>query len=254
MNFSKFIDLTHALNSSIPTWTGSCGFHDKIQLDYEQCDSQVKFRVQSLKMHAGIGTHMDAPLHCVPGGQDIASIPLEKLIAPCVKIDLSKKAHSQFSASVDDLKEFESSFGKIPDGALVIFYMGWEQYWNHPEKYINDYHYPSISKDVADFLIQRNAVGLAIDTISPDRPEDDFPVHHALLGAEKFIIENIANANLLPETGAFAIALPIKAEALSEAPIRMVGAIPISNLLQSSGFRLYKYYPKLYSLSFPTKF
>ncbi|MCI5057750.1 MAG: cyclase family protein, partial [Flavobacteriales bacterium] len=106
---------------------------------------------------------------------------------------------------------------------FVIIYTGWEQYWGTPEKYRNNYVFPSISKEAASLLLDRQIVGLGIDTLSPDRPEDGFPVHHLILGADKYIIENIANASKLPSVGAHTFALSIKIQGGTEAPLRLVG-------------------------------
>src|SRR5437588_12669852 len=34
-----------------------------------------------------VGTHLDAPLHAITNGQDIGSIPLDKLVGPGVLVD-----------------------------------------------------------------------------------------------------------------------------------------------------------------------
>jgi kynurenine formamidase len=60
----KLIDLTHELDSAIPTWNGGCGFNHDVHVDYSDCQGEDKFRFMKVKMHAGIGTHMDAPSHC----------------------------------------------------------------------------------------------------------------------------------------------------------------------------------------------
>lgn len=60
----KVEDLTQPLSASVPTWNGSCGFCLEIKKDYDQM-----FRVQQVKMHAGVGTHMDAPSHRIQGGK-----------------------------------------------------------------------------------------------------------------------------------------------------------------------------------------
>jgi kynurenine formamidase len=176
-------------------------------------------------MHAGIGTHMDAPSHCIPGGIGIDQIPLEQLLVPCVVIDVSAQAFDQYQVSVDEILAFEQRHGKIPEHALVIFYTGWEKFWHDPEKYRNDYHFPCLSKEVAQWLLDRNVAGMGIDTLSPDRPETGFWVHQLLLGAGKYIIENVANAKSVPATGAYSLALPIKAKDATEAPMRLVAII-----------------------------
>ena len=53
--------------------------------------------------------------------------------------------------------------------------------------------------------------------------DSNFPVHQIMLSAGKYIIENIAHANQLNATGDFIIALPIKIQNGTEAPIRLVG-------------------------------
>ena len=221
----KIIDLTHPLSSTIPTWNGHCGFQQEIKLDYSDCETAVKFRVQQLKMHSGIGTHIDAPLHCIANGKSVADLALSELISPCVMIDVSKKAKEGYLISLADLNAFEETYGVISAGSFVIFYTGWEKFWYQPEKYRCNYRYPSISKEVAETLLERKIAGVGIDTLSPDRPSEGYPVHHCMLSAGKYIIENIAYANQLPPISAYSLALPLKIEAGTEAPLRLIALL-----------------------------
>lgn len=70
----KIIDLTHTLDEQIPSWSGGCRFNIEVKLDYSDCRQNEEFRVQQFKMHAWIGTHMDAPAHCIPS----SILPLTK--------------------------------------------------------------------------------------------------------------------------------------------------------------------------------
>ena len=74
-------------------------------------------------------------------------------------------------------------------------------------------------------LLKRNIAGLGIDTLSPDTPQSGYPVHQALLGEGKYIIENVANAIQLPPIGSFSLALPILTIGGTEAPIRLVAFV-----------------------------
>jgi kynurenine formamidase len=228
MAFKNFtlVDLTHPLTAEIPTWNDSCGFSVEIKRDYDKV-----FRVQQLKMHAGIGTHLDAPSHRFQGAPSIAEIPLSQLIARACLIDVSQKADADYQISLQDLKDDESAHGMIPSESLVIAYTGWSRFWKDPAAYRNcdvnnQMHFPAISAEAAEFLLHRQVAGIAIDTLSPDCSDPSFPVHRLLLGAHKYIIENIANASQLPPRGAFVIALPLKAAGCTESPIRAVGLIP----------------------------
>lgn len=221
----RIVDLTHPLSPNTPSWSGSCGFHHEVKLDYNQCNTDVKFRVQQIKMHAGIGTHMDAPAHIIPGGQTIDELNIQNFLAPCVVLDISARVHERYSLSIEDVMQFEQQHGTILPGSFVIVYTGWEKHWNNPNLYRNQHVFPSISGDAADFLVERGIVGLGIDTLSPDRPEDDYITHKALLSKGKYIVENIANAQTIPTTGAYSLALPIKTVGGTEAPIRLVAFV-----------------------------
>ncbi len=222
----RIIDLTHTLTPTTPSWNGGCGFHHEIKLDYKDCATDVKFRVQQIKMHAGIGTHIDAPSHCIPNGKSVADLELQTLIAPCSVIDVSKDACESLTIEPGRIHDFEKIQGLLPGGSFVIFYTGWDKFWTHPERYRNNYRFPSVGKKTAELLLERRVVGLGIDTLSPDRPEDGFPVHHLLLGAGCYIVENVANACALPPTGFYTCALPLKTQEGTEAPVRLVGLIP----------------------------
>lgn len=221
----KLIDLTHALDSTLPAWDGGCGFNHDVHIDYADCEGEDKFRVMKVKMHAGIGTHMDAPSHCIPDGKCIHDFDMNDLIMPCVVIDVSDQCHERYSLSPQDIAGFESKYGKITGGSCVFVRTGWSKFWHEPLKYHNNYVFPSVSRDAAALLLERSVSAIGIDTLSPDRPEDGFKVHKAFLGADKIIIENVANLDSMPPTGGFVMILPIKIKDGTEAPIRLVGLI-----------------------------
>lgn len=219
----KWIDLTHTLSERIPTWDGSCGFQCIDVVTYENFPSDYKFLGQRLEMFAGIGTHMDAPAHCFAGGKTIAEIPLQSLINPCVVIDVSQEANEEYSVGRQTLEQFENQYGEIGRNQFVIFYTGWERFWNEPAKYHNNHRFPCVSKEVAEYLVTKDIAGIGIDTLSPDRGDQGFPVHQILLGTGKYIVENVANATQMPAIGGYSLVLPIKVDRGAEAPVRLIG-------------------------------
>lgn len=225
LNHFKIIDLTHPLCSSVPTWNGSCGFCLEIKKDYDQM-----FRVEQMKMHAGVGTHMDAPSHRIQGGWSISDIPLEQLIVPICVIDVSAYAEADYQISVEDIEHYEKTHGVIGKNSLVIAFTGWNRFWMDVEAYRNvdangKMHFPAFSAEVAELLLKRDIAGIAIDTLSPDCSDHAFPVHKLILGAGKYIIENIADCSQIPPKGSYAIALPLRTES-AESPIRIIGLVP----------------------------
>lgn len=219
------IDLTHLLHEHIPFWDGDGSFNCTIGNDYKDCTPPDLFRTQRLACNAGCGTHIDAPAHVIPGGRTIDTLALEELITECVVIDVSKEADENYVIMPDVVEKFEAEHGKIPADSLVIFYTGWDKYWDTPEKYNNNHVFPSVHVSTAELLLERNISGLGIDTLSCDTGKEGFPVHRAILGADKYLIENVANASLLPATGAKVSVMPMKIKDGTEAPIRLVAFV-----------------------------
>lgn len=229
----KCIDLTHPLTASTPSWDNSCGFKHATQLDDADCTTDVQFKVHTISMHAGIGTHMDAPAHCYPNGRTIEQISLTDCIAPYMVVDISAKAKETYLCSKQDILEFEASYGQVQPGHFVIIRTGWDRFWTEPDKYRNNLQFPSISKEAAELLASRDIVGLGIDTLSPDLPESGYPVHQVLLESGKYIVENVANAHLVPPKNSYILALPLPIAGGTEAPVRLVALLQKERFISS---------------------
>lgn len=221
----QWIDLTHPISDKIPTWEGDCGFRHIDLVKYEDNITDCKFLIQKIETMAGIGTHMDAPSHCFPHGKSINELAIENLISPCIVINVSNEMDANYIIELEIIKNFEKRYGNAWKDAFVIFYTGWDNFWNQPEKYRNDLRFPSLSKEVALYLVKEGIHGIGIDTLSPDLPESGYPVHQIVLGAGKYIVENIANASLLPVIGSYIFVLPIPIIKGSESPIRLLALL-----------------------------
>ncbi|MFK8039735.1 MAG: cyclase family protein [Rickettsiaceae bacterium] len=221
----KVLDLTHKIDNDTKSWHGSCGFTQNTTVEYDDCTTDVKFRIQEINMHAGVGTHIDAPGHIIRGGAMVGDFELESLVRPCIRIDASNGVNANSQLSADDILVFEKEYGKVQDGSFFLVCTSWDRHWSDPEKYQNKLQFPSVTEDAALLLLERNIAGLGIDTMSPDCPASGYPVHKHLLGAGKYIVENITNAKSLPPVGSFSMSLPINGRNLTEAPVRLVGLI-----------------------------
>ncbi len=98
----------------------------------------------------------------------------------------------------------------IPSQTIVVFRTGWGKYWPDRKQYlgsdakgdISNLHFPGLSREAAELLVERNVAGVGIDTASMDYgPSTDFIVHQVLTARNIFGIENIASAERLPLTG-----------------------------------------------------
>jgi len=226
---TKVIDLTHTMHEHMPFWPDGVPFKKIRLVDYDQ-----GYQLHKFDMGENTGTHVDAPSHFIKGKRPIDQIPLADLIVPAVVIDVQDKvaAHADYQLSTDDVVAWETKHGTIPAGALVILNTGWHKRFGDGQRYINMdankvMHFPGYSKESAALLVQREVVGIGIDTLSLDHgPSKDFPTHVVMLGANKYMLENMANLDALPPTGATLIVGVLPVQDGSQAQARIFALLP----------------------------
>jgi kynurenine formamidase len=222
----KFIDLTHTLDEHIPVWPNTKRLERAITTDY----AQKGYRVEQYAMAAGTGTHMDAPGHFVQGGRSISDFNLNELIVSACVLNITKQAQENpdYAITPDDLLNWEKQYGTIPAGSLFLACTGWSQYWPDEQRYLNrdqqgNLHFPGFSKAAAELLVERNVVGIGIDSISLDPGLDKtFGTHYTMLPHDKYQLENLTNLEQLPATGATVFVMPLKIKNAPEAAARVV--------------------------------
>mmetsp|Transcript_65754 Transcript_65754/g.106595 ORF Transcript_65754/g.106595 Transcript_65754/m.106595 type:complete len:259 (-) Transcript_65754:387-1163(-) len=179
-----------------------------------------------------VGTHIDSPSHWFPGKRDISQLTLDELTAPGAVVDVTHKITSatyDYALTVADLEEFEKKFGQIPARALVVCKTGWgERDISSTEVYVNGGHFPGFSPEAATWLLEKDIVGIGIDTASLDpgtHAGGDFPVHKIILGADKYQIENMKLSDVPEGLGSVFISLPLKIEGGPEAETRVMAIV-----------------------------
>ena len=233
------VDLTHNYSRETIYWPTEEGFKlDEVFGGITEKGYYYSAKKFSAPEHGG--THMDAPIHFAKNGKTIDQIPWDSLIGPAIVIDVSKEAlvNPDYQVSIQDFSDWESSFGQIPDGVIVLLHTGYWRYWPDRLRYLGtaergkealtDLHFPGLHPDAAKWLVENrkiNAIGL--DTQSIDYGQSEFFKTHRILCTNDIpFFENIANLDKVPVTGALVIALPMKIEGGSGAPLRLVAIIP----------------------------
>ncbi len=230
---ATIVDLTHVLNEKNAYWpgTGYEPFHLKTIATIEK--DGVLSKAFSMPEH--LGTHIDAPNHFETNQPDLSMISPDQFFAPGVVLDIAPQAEVNADATLTlkDIQEWESKHGRIPDGAIVLLHTGWGRFWDNYSRYKNQdamgkLHFPSYSGEAAAFLIhERKAKGLGIDNLSIDSGiSKDFAVHHVVNKAGRYGLENVAQLEKLPARGFFLIVAPIRIEAGSGGPTRILAILP----------------------------
>lgn len=226
---SQAIDLTHAMHDDMAFWPGGVPFKKEVLVDYEQ-----GYLLHKFEMGENTGTHVDAPAHFVQGNRAIDELSLSELIVPAVVIDVQDKAASDpaYELSADDVLSWESEHGEVPAGSLVILNTGWHKRFDEPERYVNMdgnevMQFPGYGPDSARLLVERDVAGIGIDTLSLDHgPSKTFATHMVMLQADKYQIENLANLDALPATGATVMVGVLPVRGGSQAQARVIALLP----------------------------
>jgi kynurenine formamidase len=192
-------------------------------------------------IHVGehFGTHVDAPIHWISGraGRDVSQLPVERLVGPAVVIDVSSEvaADPDFLLEIHHVKAWEESHGKLPKGAWLLYRTGWDKYGHDETLFLNadetGPHTPGVSSDCARWLAEETEIaGFGVETVGIDAGagfglEPPFPMHHFLLGNDKYGVTSLKNVNRLPATGAFIVVTPLPIVGGTASPARVLAFV-----------------------------
>jgi kynurenine formamidase len=205
--FRNVVDLTHVLGTQFPLFPGAAPF--RIQQAVSHDKDGYYGSILTYWEHSG--THMDAPVHFAPNGLFVDQLRIENLVVPAVVINITEKVRRDPDAVVtpDDIRAWERRYGRIPDNAAVLMASGWGARAGSVEAFRNTdssgvMHFPGFGKEAIDFLLtERRIAGIGVDTLSLDHgPSTTFAVHYTLLPTNRWGLENLANLESIPPSGA----------------------------------------------------
>lgn len=235
----KLLDMTYTYDEDTIYWPTAESFKlEKVGWEISEGGWWYASNNYSASEHGG--THVDAPIHFAQNGRTIDQILLEEWIGPAVKIDVTEKCEKDrdYLLVADDIKDWEKHHGSIPAGAWVIMYTGIDtKYYPDKRKVLGtektgldalpELSFPGFSPESVEFLVNnRNITGIAIDTPSIDCGKSkDFKAHQVLCGADKLALENIANLDKLPLSGAMLYVIPMPIKNGTGAPARVFAVL-----------------------------
>lgn len=234
---ARWVDLTHAFDETTIYWPTSPDGFQLRSLHHGPTEGGYFYSANEMTAPEHGGTHLDAPIHFAEGRSTTDAVPLSRLVAPAVVVDMIAKAREHADALLEaaDLEAFEAEHGAIGPGTIVLVRTGWSERWPDRLRYLGDdtvgdatrMHFPGISRQAAEALVARKIAAVGIDTASIDHgPSQDFPAHRVLMEADVPAFENVTALEQLPPRGALVVALPMKIGGGSGGPLRIVAAVP----------------------------
>lgn len=211
----KIIDLSHTMENGMPVYPGDDAPSIQKIVTHEKDGAQV------IRLHISshTGTHLDTPRHFVASGATTNIMDLENFTGKGVLIDCSEYGQNQ-QIPLSHVMIYKEQL-KAADFALI--FTGWDKHWG-TDKYFD--HFPVLSVETAEFLVNNKLKGIGLDVSSIDGIDSaDYPNHQLVLGVGMIIIENLANlGTLIDETFQFT-AFPLKIAEGDGSPIRAVAMV-----------------------------
>jgi kynurenine formamidase len=213
----RIFDLSQPLADGCP----NCPVHPPVKISRIADHPADGWRMEFFEMASHTGTHLDAPLHKLPGGAAIDTYPIEAFTGPARVANLAHSVADQ-PIVVADL-EAALPGGNL-DGVIVLLNTGWGARRAKTEEWLH--RSPFLSPEGAEWLVSRKVKGIGIDhySIGGSRDPDSTRTHEIVLGAGVWVVEDLCFRDGWREAseGAVFQAFPLLLPGFSGSPCRAV--------------------------------
>jgi arylformamidase len=198
---SKWLDV------SVPIYAGMVHFPDNPPIEIDTITHVERGDVctlSALRIGTHTGTHIDAPIHFLPGGTGAEEVPLVNLVGPARVIEIKDS---------DAVKAEELRVHNLGVRERLLFKTSNSERCWETSQFVHDFI--SIAEDAASYLASLNTLAVGIDYLSAGSPE----THRALLSAGVVIIEGL-NLKGISQGRYELLCLPLKILGGDGAPAR----------------------------------
>lgn len=206
MDIIKIFDITTLTNPEIPVWPNTPGFKIWRALDQELGDEVTSSTIQ---MDVHCGTHIDAPLHFIPGADPATKIELSKCIGDAYVVDF------QGISRIDSVQLDK----KVPAGTERLLLKTDNSSLFPRSNFKPDFS--ALTEDGAHWVAERKLKLVGIDYLSIQLFDGDAETHTVLMNAGTVILESI-NLKDIVEGWYQLICLPLLIHEAEAAPARAI--------------------------------
>jgi len=201
-----WIDVSVTLDADTPHWPDNPPFRTERFMSLDRGDIA---NVSRLDLGAHTATHMDAPLHFIPGGATIDELDLDAVVGPARVIAID---HPE-AVTPEDLAPHD-----LRPGERILFRTRNSPAAWHAGGFVEDFVY--ISAAAAAVLVRAGVRTVGVDYLSVGGFSRDGPeTHHVLLEAGVWIIEGLDLSGAEPGDYDL-VCLPLKIAGGDGAPAR----------------------------------
>jgi kynurenine formamidase len=155
----QLVELSHLWGHGVPSLPGEAD----VKMHRAVKHSQHGVMAHHITTVLHTGTHMNAPLHLVQRGADMAGVSADRLFGNGAVVDVPKGRWELVTAA-----DLQAAGPEICCGDIVVVVTGWHQKYADGLEYFGEA--PGLSKDAAEWLVEMEAKLVAVDTPQIDHP------------------------------------------------------------------------------------
>jgi len=161
------IDLSNPLEEGIPTWPTFPA------PKFEKTDWRARdgFTMEHIELRTHTGTHIDAPMHFIPGGKALDDFPVSKFMGTGVVLDLTPVENAEPIAP-ERIEPFED---EIEPDDVVMLHTGWDEHYGLTPEYL--FEYPHLSEELAQYFADLEVKAVGVDSLSVGGWYGEVPNH-----------------------------------------------------------------------------
>ncbi len=205
----RIYDVSISIKPGLPLWPGN----PAIELErMTKLEDGAEANISRMAMGVHTGTHVDAPIHFIPGATGVDSLPLDILVGPAVVIDLP---------GVPQVSAGDLASANIPPGTTRLLVKTSNSAWwaANDSNFHSDY--VAVTVDAAEWIVSHGVQLIGVDYLSVAPWQRSAPTHRALLQAGVVVVEGLSLAQVEPGRYSL-ICLPLKLVGSDGAPARAI--------------------------------
>jgi arylformamidase len=208
----RMIDLTQVIQPTAPD--AQRKFVVRIHDALEEIPGKVRpegewYVMSDVDLMGHVGTHIEAPFHCLKKGADLSQIPLDRLGGDAVILNLVN-AKAEGGVTLQQVQDAAKVAGGVRKGDIVFCRMG-------PTPYF--------STAPLKWLVEQGMKMMGVDSGGVELADDKTHAnvnHLVLFRAGIPLIENLANLNRVSRPRVKVYALPVPVRGLDAFPLRVI--------------------------------
>jgi arylformamidase len=208
----RMVDLTQVIQPTTPDVQRK--FVVRIHDALEEIPGKVRpegewYVMSDVDLMGHVGTHMEAPFHCLKNGADLSQIPLDRLGGDAVILNLVN-AKAEGGVTLQQVQDAAKAAGGVRKGDIVFCRMGPTPYFaTAPLKWL-------VGQGMKLMGVDSSGVELADDKTQAN-------VNHLVLFRAGIpLIENLANLDRVSRPRVKVYALPVPVRGLDAFPLRVI--------------------------------